>query len=145
MGGGAKAGVFIENKSTLTEDWVIGADDYVPCTFAGGSTATINLAGHNFIVDSHVHFKNIGGALPTTTTIPNLLDELTAAYRVVSVVAGVSFTVSQTLGGTALVFTNTGSGTHSVAEVMNATVSGPLTVASGHYFTVPADSYCTIS
>jgi hypothetical protein len=88
----------------------VDSTDVTVGTFtATGTTAVLTVsAAHNLVVGDKV-------SLSTTTTLP---DPFTATdYFVVSVPSSTTLTLSATRGGTAIVTTDTGTGTHTIKSL----------------------------
>ena len=76
-------------------------------TFTGGGSPNISLATHGFSANDPVVFSNSGGALPAALTGGT-------TYYVKTVVDANTFTVSATVGGSAINMATAGTGTNSV-------------------------------
>jgi hypothetical protein len=123
---GACRGAFYALKSdgsvavfagTSNRLWLANNSDYswtpvskvATVTISAASPGVITLTAHGFSANDPVVFSNSGGALPVAITAGTV-------YYVKTVLSADTFTISATVGGTAINTASTGTGTHSVTS-----------------------------
>lgn len=131
-GGATGAGgdtIFQENATLMTTSYVLGDSAMsAGVTFTNGS-ANISFS-NSFIAGQPVRFT-------TTGTLPTNFATSTVYYVIATGLTASNIQVSATLGGAAITAGSAGSGTHSCGKANNASVAGPLSVASGVTLTIP--------
>lgn len=132
--GSAADFAFFENDVFIENSYTIGQNAYVTgYTISVASPAVFTFATHGLIAGSPIRVATTG-ALPTGLTAG-------AVYYVLATGLTTSaFSVSLTAGGTAVNTSGTQSGVQSVGKVKNASMTGPMTVATGAAVTVPTGS-----
>lgn len=129
---------FIENDVFIENSYTIGSKSFVPgYTITIASPAVFTLAAHGLIANSMIYVS-------TTIALPTGLAVNTVYYVLATGLTTSAFQVSLTSGGTAVVTSGTQSGTQSVGKVKNASMVGPMTVASGVVVTVPSGARLVI-
>ena len=132
--GSAADFAFFENEAFIENSYTIGSNAYVTgYTISIASPAVFTLAAHGLIAGSIVKVATTG-ALPTGLAIN------TVYYVLATGLTTSAFSVSATAGGTAVVTSGTQSGVQSVGRVKNASMAGPMVVATGAVITVPTGS-----
>jgi hypothetical protein len=145
-GGGATGGgtgpalnaMFFENDTLVTENYTIGQGALRSGVTVVAATNLFTLTAHNFIADQLVQFS-------TTTTLPAPLVAATGYYVIASGLTVDDFKISTTLGGTELDITTTGTGTHSVGKLKNASSTGTITIATSKTVIVPTNATWSIN
>jgi hypothetical protein len=141
VGGGASGGagnaVFYENDTLVTENYTLGQGALVSGVTVNDTTNLFTLTAHGFIADQLVQFS-------TTTTLPAPLVAATGYYVLATDLTANDFKISTTLGGTALDITTTGTGTHSVGKLKNASSTGTITIATSKTVTIPTNATWSI-
>jgi hypothetical protein len=103
--------VGVSDKTTTSGDDYTTADlnliDTQTCTFTAGGTDTVNITSHGLSANDPVQFTTTG-SLPT---LASGTFSASTTYYVINSNAN-DFQISTTVGGAALDFTDTGSGTH---------------------------------
>lgn len=131
-GGSGGAGgdtIFQENATLMTASYVLG--DTAMSSGVSFTNGAANISFSNsFIAGQPVRFT-------TTGTLPTNFATLTPYYVIATGLTASTMQVSATPGGTAVTAGSAGSGTHSCGKANNASVVGPLSIASGVTLTVP--------
>lgn len=138
VGGGAAGSgtdaVFYENDQFVWTSYTIGQGKMV-----SGVTVTIANPGV-FTLTNHGYSAGQAIRFTTTGALPTGLSTGSVYYVIATGLTASTFQVSTTSGGSAVNTTGTQSGTHSVGILRNASLTGPLTIASGASVTVPTGS-----
>lgn len=122
--------VFVENENYVTSNYTIGARGLTNCTISIASPAVVTQA--NTYVGGEGVFFQTNGSLPTGLGI-------NTGYYVSTAGLNTSvFQVAATRGGVSLNTSGTQSGVHTSGKLKNATLTGPLTVATNMSVTVPS-------
>ena len=136
-GGGTSSSAdfaFFENDVFVENSYTIGSNAYVSgYTISIASPAVFTLTAHGLIAGNLVRVATTG-ALPTGLFVN------TVYYVLATGLTTSAFSVSATSGGTAVNTSGTQSGVQSVGKVKNASMAGPLTVATGAAVTVLSGS-----
>lgn len=142
MGGGAIGtgpdAVFFENDLFVTQDYVIGQNDMLPCTISIGSPAVITQP-NNYVAGQPIRFE-------TTGTLPvGIIESLDDIYYVLATgLSSTSFQISTTPGGAAVNTSGTQSGVQSCGALKNAGTFGPITILDGVVVEIPRGSVWSI-
>lgn len=142
IGGGSTGGgvdeLFVEMDAVMTTSFTIGSSSYADgVIFAVGADPVISMAGHNFVVDSLIHFRaGSGGTLPAAVVYDTV-------YRVTSVVAGVSFKVVTNSTGATITTATAGTAPNQVGKIKHSLIPNPFVQAAGTVLTVESGTVLT--
>jgi hypothetical protein len=127
--GGGNDAAFVENDAYITSNYTLGQNGQAACTISIASPAVVTQ--QNTYVGGEAVFFMTTGALPTG------LSASVAYYVLATGLSSLAFRVSATRGGAAINTSGSQSGTHTCGKLKNASLVGPMVVASGKVVSVP--------